>query len=87
VLLCLMHYMLCRFQQLNGQVQLEFERPTAGSQEETARALPVNDALRLIVARGPNNDINSFNGYHGYGTWLVYQRHITIFFWGGNCYT
>jgi hypothetical protein len=28
--------------------------------------MPVNDALRLIVARGPNNDVNSFNGYHGW---------------------
>jgi hypothetical protein len=45
-------------------VELEFERPTAGGQGADM-AMPVNSALRLIVARGPTNNINSFDGYHG----------------------
>jgi hypothetical protein len=54
-----------RFEQANGKVSLEFERSTAGSGADD-RPMPVNTALRLIVARGQTNDINSFSGYHGY---------------------
>lgn len=53
----------CRFEQSGGNVHLEFERPTDSSGSE--RAMPTNQPLRLIIARGPSNDISSLQGYHG----------------------
>lgn len=55
----------CRFEQAGSQVRLEFERPLDASGSSSGQDLPANAPLRLIVARGPSNDISSMQGYHG----------------------
>lgn len=52
-----------RFEQQQGAGRLEFERPADGG--GTDLAMPTDGALRLIIARGPSNDIGSMQGYHG----------------------
>jgi hypothetical protein len=54
---------VCIFEQQPGSVRLEFERPADGSGPDIA--MPTNAALRLIVARGPSNDISSMQATMG----------------------
>lgn len=52
-----------RFEQQQGAVRLGFERPTDGGGANTA--MPINGALRLVMARGPSNDLSGMQDYHG----------------------
>lgn len=58
----------CRFEQANGQMTLEFERPLAASANaatDGSLAIPLDSPVMLLMARGPGNDVSSMAGYHG----------------------
>jgi hypothetical protein len=69
VLLMVSSVVIGSFQQSGGTVSLEFERPIAASADaanDNTLALPLDQPVTLIMARGPGNGFSDLStDYHG----------------------
>lgn len=68
VCVCQLHARICRFEQSNGVVTLEFERPLdapSNAASDNTLAIPLDGPVTFIMARGPGNGFSSLADYHG----------------------